>query len=67
MKKCVLFEHERPRSDDISAHSDQDFHCLSMYPTVTGVSLGTQFKMPICLPGFLDLCRNGPFQMLMFN
>ena len=23
-------------------------------------------KMPICLPGFLDHCRNGPFEMLMF-
>ena len=37
-----------------------------MYSTVSGVSLGTQLKMPICLPGFLDHCHNGPFQMLTF-
>ena len=63
---CVLCKHERPRSDSTSAHSDHDFHYLSMYSTVTSVSLGTQLKMPICLPGFLDHCRNGLFQMLMF-
>ena len=45
---------------------DQDFHYLLMYSTVTSVPLGTQLKMPICLPGFLDHCRNGPLQMLMF-
>ena len=68
MKKgdCVLRKHEIPRSDSTTAHSDQDFHCLSMHFTVTSVSLGTQLKMPICLPGFLDHCRNGPLQMLMF-
>ena len=39
MKKgdCVLCKHEIPRSDSTSAHSDQDFHCLSMYSTVTSV------------------------------
>ena len=65
MKKgdCVLCNHEIPRSDSTSAHSDQDFHYLS---TVTSVSLGTQLKMQICPLGFLDHCRNGPFQMLMF-
>ena len=33
MKKgdCVLCKYEIPRSDSTSAHSDQDFHCLSMY------------------------------------
>ena len=43
MKKgdCVLCKHEIPRSDSTSAHSDQDFHCLSMHFTVTSVSLGT--------------------------
>ena len=68
MKKgdCVLRKHEIPRSDSTTAHSDQDFHCFSMHFTVTSVSLGTQLKMPICLPGFLDHCRNGPLQMLMF-
>ena len=66
MKNYVLCKHERPRSDSTSVHSDQDFHCLSMYSTVTSVSLGIQLKMPICLPGFLDHCGNGPFQMLMF-
>ena len=49
-----------------TAHSDQDFHCLLMYSTVTSVSLGIQLKMPICLPGCLDHCCNGPFQILMF-
>ena len=68
MKKgdCVLCKHEISRSDSTSAHSDQDFHCLSMYSTVTSVSLGTQLKRPICLPGFLDHYRNGPLQMLLF-
>ena len=56
----------RKTSDSTSAHSGQDFHCQSIYPTVTSVSLGTQLKMPICLPEFLDHCRNGHFQMLMF-
>ena len=43
MKKgdCVLCKHEIPRSDNTTAHSDQDFHCLSMHFTVTSVSLGT--------------------------
>ena len=63
---CVLCKSERPISDSTPAHSDQDFHCLSIYSTVSGVSLGTQLKMPICLRGFLDHCGNGPFQMLMF-
>ena len=69
MKKgdCALRKHEIPSSDSATAHSDQDFHCLSMHFTVTSVSLGTQFKMPICLPGFLYHCRNGPLQMLVFN
>ena len=68
MKKgdCELRKHEIPRSDSTTAHSDQDFLCLSMHFTETRVSLGTQLKMPICLPGFLDHCRNGPLQMLMF-
>ena len=69
MKKggdCILCKHEIPRSDSTTAHSDQDFQCLSMHFTVTTVSLGTQLKMPICLPGFLDHCRNGPLQMLIF-
>ena len=68
MKKgdCVLCKHEIPSSDSTSVHSDQDFHCLSMYSTVTSVSLDTQLKMPICLLGFLEHCRNGLFQMLMF-
>ena len=67
MKKgdCVLRKHEIPKSDSTTAHSNQDFHCLSMHFTVTSVSLGTQLKMSICLPGFLDHCRNGPLQMLM--
>ena len=49
MKKgdCVLFKYEKPRLDSTSAHSDQDFHCLSMYSTVSDVSLSTQLKMPI--------------------
>ena len=66
MKKgdCVLRKHEIPRSDSTTAHSDQDFHCLSMHFTVTSVSLGTQLKMRICLPGFLDHCRNGPLFLL---
>ena len=34
-----------------------------MYSTVTSVSLGTQLNTSICLPGYLDHCRNGPFQM----
>ena len=63
---CVLRKHEIPRLDSTTAHSDQDFHCLSMHFIVTSVSLGTQLKMPICLPGFLDHCRNGLLQMLMF-
>ena len=69
MKKgvCVLCKHEIPRSESTFAHSDQDFHCLSMYSTVTSVSLGTQLKMPICLPGFLDRCRNVLFKMLMLT
>ena len=60
MKKgdCVLSKHEIPRSDSTYAYSDQDFRCLSMYSTVTSVSLDTLLKMPICLPGFLDHCRN---------
>ena len=64
MKKgdCVLRKHEIPRSDNTTANSDQDFLCLSMHFTVTSVSLGTQLKMPICLPGFLDHCRNGPLK-----
>ena len=68
MKKgdCVLCKHEIPRSDNTTAHSDQDFHCLSMNFTVTSVPLGTQLKIPICLPGFLDHCRISPLQMLMF-
>ena len=68
MKKgdCVLCKHEISRSDSTSAHSDQEFHCLSMYSTVTSVSLGTQIKLQICLLGFLDHFRNGPFQILMF-
>ena len=68
MKKgdCVLCKQDKPRSDSTSAHSDQGLHCLSMYSTVTSVSLGTQLKMLICLLGFLDHCRNGPFQTLMF-
>ena len=54
------------QNTQIREHSDQDFHYLSMYSTVTSVSLGTQLKMPNSLLGFLDHCRNGPFQMLMF-
>ena len=70
MKKgdCVLCKHEIPRSDSTTAHSDQGFHCLSMHFTVTSVFLGTQLKMPICLLGFLDHCRNGRVDVhLMFG
>ena len=35
----MLCKHEIPRSDSTSAHSDQDFHCLSMYSAVTSVCL----------------------------
>ena len=63
---CVLCKHEIPRSDSTSAHSDQDFHCLSIFSTITSVFLGTQLKMPICLLGFLDHYLNGPFKILMF-
>ena len=37
-----------------------------MYSTVISASVGTQLKTLNCLPGCVDHCHNGPFQMLIF-